>query len=293
MNIVPGRGDTVQDNYSKSQDPSSPHYEKSDSSKSNASSPLIVRKPSLSGDGDHREDLSEYFSEASLTHRSRDDAADATNDETYVSVRSRASLEDALWSDDEGRTDTASSSADPAAARESMRLLAAAQECRLLLARGADLQRRGSPAEACRALALALDAARALGDAGLQAQALARLGLLYRRAHADVDGAAARIQRVYRGHLGRSEARSGARARGGERREARIQRGYAFRRTAPRRACREGVLSTPARRHFRWLRTPASCARPRPPAGCARPRVHRGHIWAAARPCQARGRGRV
>ena len=157
----------------KPQDPSPPLSARSDSSKSNTSSPLLARKHSSSGDSDQRDDLSEYYSVASLTHRSRD-ATDATaNDETFVSVRSRASLEDALWSDDEGPIDptdnSASADVDPSA-RDSMRRLAASQECRLLLARGCDLQRRGgAAAEACRAFALALEAARALGDAGLQA----------------------------------------------------------------------------------------------------------------------------
>lgn len=170
------------------------------------------RKPSnSSADADHSEDLSEYFSVTSLTQSQR--SPDATNDDdTFNSVRSRASLEDALWSDDEDKNDrtdlSTSRSADiEPSIRERMRHLAASQEYRLLLAKGYDMQQKGNAVDALRVYTTVLEASRTLNDPDLQSQALTRLGLLYQRTYADAEGAAQRIQRIFRGHMGRNEAR--------------------------------------------------------------------------------------
>ena len=165
------------------------------------------RKPSSSsGDADRYEDLSEYYSVSSLTHR------DETNDETFNSVRSRASLEDALWSDDEDNNDvtdlSTTQSTDVESSKcERMRLLAASQEYRLLLAKGVDMHKQGNTSDALRVFTKVLEAARKLNDPELQSQALTRLGLLYRRTYSQAEVAAGRIQRVFRGHIGRQEAR--------------------------------------------------------------------------------------
>ena len=168
------------------------------------------RKQSAStGEADNSDDLTDYFSVASLTHRSQT----ATNDETFNSVRSRASLEDALWSDDDEKNDTTDLSTsrsevdlDPSR-REKMRLLAASQEYRLLLTKGYEMHKQGNTAEALRVYTTVLEASRALNDPDLQSQALTRLGLLYQRTYTDTEAAAGRIQRVFRGHMGRHEAR--------------------------------------------------------------------------------------